>query len=284
MIHVTSRVLRLIRAAEMIVQSSDRSVITPWDLFVGGLYERTGVLGELFLRGRFDLVMLRDATLQADFQGDAMFIPPFELAISQDAFIAIQEADQIRRTYKQVVINEGHLFTALVKHSEVVPLLRFSQSRITVSEIESIVCSPRDMIVHLAGFNVGDARIGDVSIRRAKSTERDVLIHFVRTEFGDRWLDSVKNGFGQDVIPIFVAVDDGFQGFACFDVVRSKRGVFGPMGTRFDCREKGVGRALLHRCLSEMQHIGYDYAVINNAGPIEFYEKACGAVVIPLFP
>ncbi|WP_425454571.1 hypothetical protein [Gracilibacillus dipsosauri] len=40
--------------------------------------------------------------------------------------------------------------------------------------------------------------------------------------------------------------------------------------------------ALLHYCLKEMKEAGYEYAIIGQAGPIEFYEKACQARVIPI--
>ncbi|WP_282172419.1 hypothetical protein [Cytobacillus firmus] len=33
--------------------------------------------------------------------------------------------------------------------------------------------------------------------------------------------------------------------------------------------------------LNNIKEIGYGYAIIGGAGPIEFYEKACRAVVIP---
>lgn len=82
MVHITSRVLRLIRCAETIVQSSGRSVITPLDLFVGALYERTGVLGELFLRGRFDMALLKNAVLELGSQSNTIVLPPFQLAVS----------------------------------------------------------------------------------------------------------------------------------------------------------------------------------------------------------
>ncbi len=53
------------------------------------------------------------------------------------------------------------------------------------------------------------------------------------------------------------------------------------MGTSFFNRIHGIEYTLLHCCLGEMKEIGYEYAVIREAGPIEFYEKACNAVVIP---
>lgn len=83
------------------------------------------------------------------------------------------------------------------------------------------------------------------------------------------------------MIPIFIAVDNEVRGFACYDVARMKKGTFGPMGTSLTCRENGIGKALLLRSLADMQRLGYDYAVIRNAGPIGFYETTCGAVVIP---
>ena len=52
-------------------------------------------------------------------------------------------------------------------------------------------------------------------------------------------------------------------------------------GVSLTSRKSGMGRVLLRRSLAEMQQLGYEYAVIGNAGPIEFYETACGAVVIP---
>lgn len=90
--------------------------------------------------------------------------------------------------------------------------------------------------------------------------------------------------FQQAPIPIFIAhADNRIVGFACYDVVQMKKGVFGPMGTSLTYRQKGVGKALLYHGLSGMQRTGYACAIIDNAGPIEFYETACGAVVIPKY-
>jgi predicted N-acetyltransferase YhbS len=126
--------------------------------------------------------------------------------------------------------------------------------------------------------------IGDVMIRRANLADYDSVVSFVKAEFGDRWLRSVHNGFQQTPIPIFIAhAGNQILGFACYDVVQMKKGVFGPMGTSLHYRQKGLGKALLHNCLSEMQRNGYAYAIIDNAGPLEFYESACGAVVIPKY-
>ncbi len=96
------------------------------------------------------------------------------------------------------------------------------------------------MIVHLQGITAGDSKIGDVLIRSARREERAVVTNFVRSEFGERWVPAVTNGFDQDTIPIFIAIDHQIQGFACYDGVRMKTGVFGSMGTALNCREKGI--------------------------------------------
>ena len=61
----------------------------------------------------------------------------------------------------------------------------------------------------------------------------------------------------------------------------TRRGFFGPAGVREDLRGQGLGAALLLRCLHSMREMGYAYAVIGGVGPAEFYEKVCGAFVIP---
>jgi hypothetical protein len=53
----------------------------------------------------------------------------------------------------------------------------------------------------------------------------------------------------------------------------------GPTGARM--RGRGLGAALLFRCLESMRDMGYGYAVIGGVGPAAFYEKVCGAFVIP---
>ena len=50
---------------------------------------------------------------------------------------------------------------------------------------------------------------------------------------------------------------------------------------REELRGIGLGSALLLRTLEDMACQAYKWAVIGEVGPIAFYEKACGAVVIP---
>jgi predicted N-acetyltransferase YhbS len=72
--------------------------------------------------------------------------------------------------------------------------------------------------------------------------------------------------------------DGAIAGFAVYE--SSRRGFFGPTGVREDLRGKGVGAALLFRCLESMREMGYAYAIIGGVGPAEFYAKVCGARII----
>ena len=71
---------------------------------------------------------------------------------------------------------------------------------------------------------------------------------------------------------------DRLLGFACYDV--AGRGVFGPTGVQEDYRGRGLGAGLLLACLHAMRAERYAYAIIGEAGPVDFYRKTVGAVVI----
>jgi hypothetical protein len=60
-------------------------------------------------------------------------------------------------------------------------------------------------------------------------------------------------------------------GFACYDV--TCRGYFGPTGVLESERGKGIGTHRLIRPLSGLRELGYAYAIIGAAGPVDFYAK-----------
>ena len=68
-------------------------------------------------------------------------------------------------------------------------------------------------------------------------------------------------------------------GFGCYDT--TAKGFFGPTGVDEAARGKGIGAALLLVCLHALYADGYAYGIIGGAGPVEFYEKIVGAMVIP---
>ena len=46
-------------------------------------------------------------------------------------------------------------------------------------------------------------------------------------------------------------------------------------------RGKGIGKALLLAALEGLREMGYVYAIIGAAGPVRFYQKTVGAIIIP---
>ena len=67
-------------------------------------------------------------------------------------------------------------------------------------------------------------------------------------------------------------------GFACWDA--TVRNFFGPTGVKESERGKGIGKALLLACLHGMHEEGYAYGIIGSPGPVDFYKKCCGGVMI----
>jgi len=68
-------------------------------------------------------------------------------------------------------------------------------------------------------------------------------------------------------------------GFAAYECTR--RGFFGPMGVVDSAKNSGVGKALLLAALEALKEMGYVYAIVGAAGPVRFYQKTVGAIIIP---
>ena len=126
------------------------------------------------------------------------------------------------------------------------------------------------------------------TVRRAEPWDRERLRHFVKEHFNPLWAVEADRAFSQSPITAYVATKGTeLAGFAVFECTR--RGFFGPTGVREDLRGTGLGAALLFRCLESMREMGYAYAVIGGVaqtggrppGPAAFYEKVCGAFMIP---
>jgi GNAT superfamily N-acetyltransferase len=117
-----------------------------------------------------------------------------------------------------------------------------------------------DMLVRLYDLPSPDqyyrrAAAAGVVVRRAEPWDRLRLRAFIDKEFGPWW---------------------SVEAYEC-----TRRDFFGPTGVRQDLRGNGIGAALLFRCLESMWEMGYAYAVIGGVGPVTFYEKVCGAFLIP---
>jgi Acetyltransferase (GNAT) family len=278
----TKRVKCIFSIAESL--SSETKIIHPIHLFLGASKVSKGLSIELntFLLkqlGKDYNQLLLNKYRSYDESTTTNQINRFYVSCTTMEIISL--AKQKMERYKQIYLNEGNLLSAILeKDNELKEILGSS----IVQEIISFATIPRDLTVQLRDFSHAKINQYDFIVRRAAIEDYQELIYFVENEFGHRWIRSIKNGFfkiGQ--IPIFIALEDKrILGFACYDVVRNKKGIFGPMGTLTSGRSNGIGKTLLHYCLSEMKSIGYEYAIIGEAGPIEFYERSCNAKLIPI--
>ena len=119
-----------------------------------------------------------------------------------------------------------------------------------------------------------------IFVRNAMAREKYSVVDWVVKTFGRWWSAECDVAFANHPISCFIAVKEGkLVGFSCYD--STMRNFFGPMGVAEKFRNRGIGTALLLRCLQSMAAGGYGYAVIGDADPVEFYEKTLNAFAIP---
>jgi len=142
-----------------------------------------------------------------------------------------------------------------------------------------------DLLVNLLKLPQIDSLIDQqtaagVNIRRSQPFEITPVRHFIEENFSVAWADEISVGFANKPISIYVATRGGrvigFAGYEC-----TRKAFFGPTGVDETKRGQGIGKALLIASLCGLRELGYVYGIIGGAGPIEFYQEAVGAIVIP---
>ena len=121
----------------------------------------------------------------------------------------------------------------------------------------------------------------NIIVRRPIGPENYAVIGWIKKHFSDGWAGEAENSFFRSPKSIYVAIHEPTNkmvGFACYDA--TAKGFFGPTGVDEAERGKGIGKALLMACLYGMKEEGYAYAVIGDAGPVDFYKKLGNAIVI----
>ena len=121
----------------------------------------------------------------------------------------------------------------------------------------------------------------DIKIRRAMAYEKFQVVEWVRTTFGTTWAGECDVAFSHLPVTCFIAISRGsLAGFACYD--STYKNFFGPIGVAENSQKRGVGTALLFRCLHAMAENGYAYAILgasdNAAG---FYSRVMATFEIP---
>jgi len=137
-----------------------------------------------------------------------------------------------------------------------------------------------DLLVNLLKLPPRPSSHEAAVIRRAQPFEIGAVRRFISQNFSEDWADETQVGFSNKPVSVFIAIyEKQIVGFSAYECTR--RGFFGPTGVIDTARGKGLGKALLVEALWGLRHMGYVYAIIGGVGPIEFYEKAVGAIVIP---
>jgi GNAT superfamily N-acetyltransferase len=117
-------------------------------------------------------------------------------------------------------------------------------------------------------------------VRHAQPWDLTPVRRFVTDNFSAKWADELSVGFARQPVSVYIAtIDRELAGFAAYECTR--RGFFGPTGVIDSARGKGIGKALLLASLWSLREMGYVYAIIGAAGPVRFYQKTVGAIIIP---
>ncbi|NMB01495.1 MAG: GNAT family N-acetyltransferase [Firmicutes bacterium] len=122
----------------------------------------------------------------------------------------------------------------------------------------------------------------DITIRLGIPPEKHIVVEWIRENFSEQWADEADVALGNKPSTIYLAVDNKTKqlaGFGCYEA--TYKSFFGPTGVHSDYRGKGIGKALLVACLHGLSDLGYAYAIIGGAGPVEFYKATVGAIEIP---
>ena len=136
-----------------------------------------------------------------------------------------------------------------------------------------------DLLVNLLKLPPSEPAEGFI-VRRAQSFELSAVRAFVETNFSAAWADEISVGFARQPISVYVAtIQRELVGFSAYECTR--RGFFGPTGVVQSAQGNGIGKALLLAALWGLREMGYVYAIIGAAGPVRFYQKSVGAIIIP---
>lgn len=137
-----------------------------------------------------------------------------------------------------------------------------------------------DLLVPLYNLPAAAPLPDGISLRPARPFERQALLSFVGLHFSEKWVGEVAVALAAQPAKVLIVEEGGkCLGFACYDV--TARGFFGPTGVAPEARGRGMGKQLLLHTLHQLRHAGFAYGIIGQAGPVEFYKSACGAIEIP---
>jgi hypothetical protein len=275
-VKLTKQMTKVFCIAEQECKQAKSPCLIPEHLLLGCLDDGSYPIREAMQESGIDLGALKTSykpTYESLFFENCE--PIIKTPACQSTKLVIDQAISYMRNYNQIFLNEGHVLKALIKTGHTDRILTLEQQNVFLN----LATVSRDMYLDLSEYRPQKPLYKN--IRMVSNDDAERLILFIKEEFGTRWTETIKQGVQHHLSSIYIAEDQSGDiiGFAAFDMHQS--GYFGPMGVAKFKRVERVGESLLHVCLEGMQRKGYKEIVIDNAGPIEFYETACNAKVIP---
>ena len=140
--------------------------------------------------------------------------------------------------------------------------------------------SNNDLLVDLYDLDFSSIDI-PITIKRVLSPNSDEVVEYIGKHFSPKWASEAKAAMYKNHPTCFVAVDNKeIVGFACYDA--TAKGFFGPLGVSDDYRKRGIGKALVMKCMEGLFYDGYGYAIIGGVSEKtqKFYYDACKAIPI----
>ncbi|MGV2938870.1 GNAT family N-acetyltransferase [Mesobacillus sp. LC4] len=274
-VKLTKQMSKVFGIAEHACKYDKSPCLTPEHLLIGCLDDGSYPIKEAIQKSGIDIDSLKDSCHPIFESLPFGFCEPIKTPVCQSTKLVIDQAINYMRNYNQVFLNEGHVLKALIITGQTDRMLTPEQQNTFLS----LGTVSRDMQLDLSGYSVQKQLYKNIRMVRHEDAER--LILFIKDEFGTRWIETIKQALERNLPSIFIAEDRSGDiiGFAAYDI--HQPGHFGPMGVAKHKRAEGIGESLLHLCLEGMIRKGYKRVIIDHAGPIGFYEKACNAKVIP---
>ncbi|MGN8644763.1 GNAT family N-acetyltransferase [Gracilibacillus sp. HCP3S3_G5_1] len=137
-----------------------------------------------------------------------------------------------------------------------------------------------DMLVNL--YSLPEDTLDSVQtyqIRTVIPPEKHKVLNWVREHFSEDWVSECEVACSSTPANCLIAIQGKeIVGFACYDT--TFQNFFGPTGVKEAARNQGIGYQLLLTSMFRLKAKGYAYAIIGDAGPVEFYKKTIGAVPI----
>ncbi|MGL4986871.1 MAG: GNAT family N-acetyltransferase [Treponemataceae bacterium] len=142
-----------------------------------------------------------------------------------------------------------------------------------------------DMLVNLLNVNDDFQLLQKLSeahiiIRRAVVPDKITIVDWVKSNWGNGAASECDTSFSRTPVSCFIATrEKELLGYGCYNATALN--FFGPTHVLDKEQGKGIGKAILLKCLLSMRDEGYFYSIIGGIGPAQFYEKVAGAILIP---